>query len=103
MTGPTFSSSEQVGHRTSLRSEKPQARSSLMTWVLVGYFVVLALGVAVPFVAALWLSSEQLGSFREVMQQTSGLSQGLFGILGVIVGYYFKEENSGTAPGSPVP
>jgi amino acid permease len=73
-----------------LSGEKTAARAALMKWVLIGYFIVLALGVAVPFAAASWLSNDQLGEFKEVMQQTSGLSQGLFGILGVVVGYYFK-------------
>lgn len=86
----TFSSTAQLGLRTRLASEKKAARTALMKWVLIGYFVILALSVAVPFASASWLSSGQLDQFREVMQQTSGLSQGLFGILGVVVGYYFK-------------
>jgi len=93
----TYRSSGQLAKGTRLVGEKPAARSALMKWVLSGYFIVLALGVVVPFVAALWLTSDQLTQFREVMQQTAGLSQGLFGILGVVVGYYFKEGTSGDA------
>lgn len=95
MSGKSFSDTSQVGKIPQLsnaQAEKQRARSSLMLWVLLGYFFALALGIAVPFSAAFWLSTEQLAPFREVMQQTAGLSQGLFGILGVIVGFYFKEE-----------
>lgn len=94
-TSHTYSSSDQLGIRTRLSGEKPAARSALMKWVLVGYFVLLGLSIVVPFVAATWLSGDELGGFSEVMQQTSGLGQGLFGILGVVVGYYFRE---GTSP-----
>lgn len=90
----TFSSASQLGRRPRLLGEKKAARATLMKWVLAGYFAVLLLSVVIPFLAALWLTNGQLASFKEVLQQTSGLSQGLFGILGVVVGYYFKEARS---------
>lgn len=90
----TFSSASQLGRRTRLLGEKKAARTTLMKWVLAGYFAVLLLSVAIPFVAAIWLTDAQLASFKDVSQQTSGLSQGLFGILGVVVGYYFKEARA---------
>lgn len=92
MTDSPYAVRTQVGSGVTLASvEKPTARNHLMRWVLIGYFVVLGLSLVLPFVAALWFTNDQLAQFREVMQQTSGLSQGLFGILGVVVGYYFKE------------
>lgn len=87
----TFSSTEQLGGRPRLRGEKPAARSALMRWVLIGYFAVLAMSIAVPFAVAWWLTPDQVDAFQQTTQSMNGLSQGLFGILGVVVGYYFKE------------
>lgn len=90
--GQIFDSPNQVGPLPFAGGEKPRARSAIWRWVLFGYFLLLAVSVVVPFVATSLYSSDQLGGFREVMLMTSGLSQGLFGILGVVVGYYFKDS-----------
>lgn len=95
----SFSSAEQLGPRPKFKDEKRAARSVLMRWVLVGYLATLALSMAVPFIVARFLSVDQASIFTETKQAMNGWSQGLFGILGVVVGFYFKESSSDGANG----
>ena len=75
--------------------ENSKARRRILPWILAGYLAMLALSVTAPmFLAPRW-SDVQTKQVQDLMVTIGGLSQGLFGVLGVVVGYYFRQVQEG--------
>ena len=77
--------------------EKVTGRRRLLPWILGGYLAVLTLSIVVPIILVPQLESDaQVKQIQDLVSSISGVSQGLFGILGVMVGYYFRQVSETT-------
>jgi hypothetical protein len=65
--------------------ESRKARGRILPWVLGGYLVVLAMSIAIPLLIAPRRSGDQVKQVEDLMPTISGLSQGLFGVVKVVV------------------
>jgi hypothetical protein len=87
-----FSNRSSIGGGTYVTAPETHTRNRLMYMVLIGYFAMLVLSIVVPFLAVTLLPANvDTAKVQDLMGSMSGLGQGLFGILGVVVGYYFKQ------------
>jgi len=69
-----------------------------LPWILIGYLVMLPTSIAVPLMVAPRLTGDQVKQVEDLMLTISGLAQGLFGVLGVVVGYYFRQGQESSRP-----
>jgi hypothetical protein len=88
----------------SLAKMQEDVRREIAKPLVFAYLVLLALSILVP-VALLWLphvSVDEFTNARDLMLAMSGALSGLVGILGFVMGYYFKAlERSTDATASP--
>jgi hypothetical protein len=81
---------------TKLRNiRKELSRHSIALWFIFGYLILLTVTFAVPtivFLLARPATPVTVVDFKDLLQAYSGALTGLTGILGFVVGYYFKSE-----------
>lgn len=72
--------------------EKAAGRKRLLPWILGGYLSILTASIVIPiFVVPHVATGADVEQIQNLMAAISGVAQGLFGILGVMVGYYFRQ------------
>lgn len=73
-------------------SEKAAGRKRLLPWILGGYLLILISSIVVPVLVVPRVASDvEVQQIQNLMGSIGAASQGLFGILGVMVGYYFRQ------------
>jgi hypothetical protein len=74
------------------RPLKPHAaaRWNLTKVLLIGYLTLLALNLAVPLIVVPMLGSGDVTRIRDLMLAMSATIQGLVGLVGIAVAFYFK-------------
>jgi hypothetical protein len=87
----------------SLEKMQEDLRREIAKPLVFAYLGLLALSILVP-VALLWLPHVSVGEFtnaRDLMLAMSGALSGLVGILGFVMGYYFKALERSTYTTAP--
>ena len=73
------------------REHQLRARRLILPVLLLGYLVLLALNILLPFMIVPTLEdSADVGSIRDLMLAISSALQGLVGLVAIAVGYYFR-------------
>jgi hypothetical protein len=78
-------------------SHSAKTRRELAWAVVIGYLVLLAIVIAMP-VVFLFAKNPPVDDVQKIIGALSGTLSGLAGILGFVVGYYFKAEESSHQP-----
>jgi hypothetical protein len=85
---------------------KEDARWTIARRLVLAYVILLAFSLAIPM-ALLWSPRVSNGfsvsDARDLMLAMSGTLSGLVGILGFVMGYYFKELDKSAATGASTP
>ncbi|HPC93258.1 MAG TPA: hypothetical protein PLJ74_13550 [Myxococcota bacterium] len=74
---------------------KELSRHRIAIWFIWGYLILLTLAFAAPtvlYVVSKPANSLTVADLKDLLQAFSGALTGLTGILGFVVGYYFKGE-----------
>jgi hypothetical protein len=79
----------------SRHEQQERTRGDLARIVVLGYLFLLAFNITVPLLFYLRRSTTA-GDVKELLLGISSVLAGLVGILGFIVGYYFKSEQQET-------
>ncbi len=83
---------------------KELSRHRIALWFIFGYLALLTVTFAAPtivFLLARPADPMTVADFKDLLQAYSGALTGLTGILGFVVGYYFKgEERESTKAGT---
>jgi len=97
LSEPTPHSVSQVSPPDTAPVAKEKTRSSLAWVVLVGYLALLAVNVGGPLVL-LSISDINASGAKDLILAISGALSGLVGVLGFVVGYYFKLDLQDRSP-----
>ncbi len=91
---------EEDGLDVKLRNiRKELSRHRIALWFIFGYLALLTVTFVVPtivFLVARPATPVTVVDFKDLLQAYSGALTGLTGILGFVVGYYFKAEERGS-------
>lgn len=88
---------------TSLAEKEADARRSIAQRLVLAYIALLAFSVIIP-TALIWIpniAATSVADARDLMLAMSGTLSGLVGILGFVMGYYFKALDKSSETEAP--
>jgi uncharacterized membrane-anchored protein len=89
-----------ANHPVSIAEKEADARRSIAQWLVLAYIGLVAFGVMTS-VIMLWIPRSAqtftVADVKEVMGSITGVLTGLVGVLGFVMGYYFKSVDSAAA------